>query len=158
MAPHAIAIIGQGSPDSGRAIDDAEECGRLLARRGVTVVTGGLGGVMAAASRGAKSEGGLVVAVLPGIDPGVANPHADVVVCTGSGEGRNLAVVASARAAIAIGGGWGTLSEIGLAKRIGRGLVLLGTWHVGAPDGWDPGDAPLLATSAQDAVEIAVGL
>lgn len=158
VTPRAIAIIGQSSPDRGRAVERAEECGRLLARRGVTVVTGGLGGVMAAASRGAKDEGGLVVAVLPGIDPTDATPHADAVVCTGAGEGRNLAVVASGAAAIAIGGGWGTLSEIGLAQRIGRTVVLLDTWGVEAPPDWEAPSQPILVSSPSAAVETAVGL
>lgn len=157
VTPRAIAIIGQSSAERGRAVEHAEECGRLLARRGITVITGGLGGVMAAASRGAKAEGGLVVAVLPGIDPAAATPDADAVVCTGAGEGRNLAVVASGGAAIAIGGGWGTLSEIGLAQRLGREVVLLDTWGIEPPAGWEAPMEPVVASSPGSAVETAVG-
>jgi uncharacterized protein (TIGR00725 family) len=158
VTPRAIAIIGQGSPDHGPAIEHAEECGRLLAQNGVTVVTGGLGGVMAAASRGARDADGLVVAVLPGIDPTDATTDADAVICTGAGEGRNLAVVASGAVAIAIGGGWGTLSEIGLAQRIGRSVVLLDTWSIEPPTSWTPQTLPLVASSPGQAVEIAIGL
>ena len=107
MAGLAIAVIGQGAPDRGPAVDAAERVGRGLAEAGATVVTGGLGGVMAAASRGARSAGGRVVAVLPGLDRSAANPYADTVVCTGIGEARDLAVVASGDAVIAVGGAWG---------------------------------------------------
>lgn len=152
VSARAIAIIGQSAPETGPAAADAEACGRLLARQGVTVVTGGLGGVMAAASRGAREEGGLVIAVLPGIERDAVRAAADAVVCTGSGEGRNLAVVASGDGAIAIGGGWGTLSEIGLARRIGRPVVMLGTWGVCPPAGWDPGGLPPVAETPEGAV------
>lgn len=154
MPPNAIAIIGQSAPEDGPAIEHAEECGRLLASRGVTVITGGLGGVMAAASRGAKIAGGLVVAVLPGTDPDTAIAPADAVICTGAGEGRNLAVVASGQGAIAIGGGWGTLSEIGLARRIGRRVILLGTWGVTPPPGWEAGGPLEIASAPADAVDL----
>jgi uncharacterized protein (TIGR00725 family) len=103
----------------------AEEVGRLVAEAGITLVTGGLGGVMDAASRGAARAGGLVVAVLPGTEPGDATPGATVVVATGVGHARNLAVAASGEAAIAIGHGYGTLSEIALARTLGRRVVVL---------------------------------
>jgi uncharacterized protein (TIGR00725 family) len=128
-----IAVIGQGAPDAGPAPRVAEECGRLVAEAGATLVTGGLGGVMAAAGRGARGAGGRVVAILPGTDR-AAGREAEVVVCTGVGEARDLAVVASADAVIAVGGGWGTLAEIGLARKVGRPVVLLASWRIETPE------------------------
>lgn len=103
----------------------AEEVGRLLAERGCVVVTGGLDEVMAAAHRGAKAAGGATIAILPGHDPGEADPWADHVVCTGVGHARNLAVAASGDAVVVVGGSWGTLAEIGFAMRLGRPCVIL---------------------------------
>jgi uncharacterized protein (TIGR00725 family) len=136
-----IAVIGQGDPDEGAAPRAAERCGELVAEAGATLVTGGLGGVMAAASRGARGAGGRVVAVLPGTDRSAATPDADLAVCTGVGEARDLVVVASADAVIAVGGGWGTLAEIGLARKVGRPVVLLDSWRLQPPgrDGRLPG-------------------
>ena len=115
-----VSVIG-----SGREWEDAaEEVGRLLAARGCTVVTGGLDEVMAAAHRGAKEAGGTTLAILPGERRADANPWADHVVVTGIGHGRNLAVAASGDAVIAVGGR-GTLSEIALARRLGRRVVAL---------------------------------
>jgi uncharacterized protein (TIGR00725 family) len=99
--------------------------GRLLAGRGCTVVTGGLGEVMAAAARGAKSAGGTTIGILPGESRAEANDWVDHVVITGIGHARNLAVVASGDAVIAVGGSWGTLAEIGFAKRLGRPTVVV---------------------------------
>ena len=140
MPRRAIAVIGQGAPDEGAAADAARAVGRLLAQAGATVVTGGLGGVMAAAGGGARAGGGSVTAILPGTDRAAAH-EADVVVCSGVGEARDLAVVASADAVIAVGGGWGTLAEIGLARKLGRPVVLLESWSIaepGAAAGEDP--------------------
>lgn len=137
MASRVIAVVGQGGPDEGPSAGAARAVGRLLAEAGARVVTGGLGGVMAAAGRGAREGGGHVTAILPGTDRAGAR-EADVVVCSGAGEARDLAVVASADAVIAIGGGWGTLAEIGLARKLGRPVVLLGSWRIeepGAPAG-----------------------
>ena len=117
-----MAVVGSGS---NRAAD-AEEVGRLLALRGCTVVTGGLGEVMAAAHRGAKAAGGTTIAILPGETHADANPWADHVVVTGIGHARNLAVAASGHAVIAVGGSYGTLAEIGFALRLGRTVVQLG--------------------------------
>lgn len=117
-----MSVIGSGA---GR-VAEAEEVGRLLAGRGCTVVTGGLGEVMAAAHRGAKSAGGATVAVLPGETPDDANPWADHVVVTGVGHARNLAVAASGDAVIAVGGSNGTLAEIAFALLLGRPVVQLG--------------------------------
>ncbi len=155
MASRAIAVIGQGSPDEGAAADAAREVGTLLAEAGATVVTGGLGGVMAAAGRGARSAGGRVTAVLPGTERGDAR-EADAVVCSGVGEARNLAVVASADAVIAVGGGWGTLSEIGLARRLGRPVVLLGSWRIAEPGAPEGASACPTAASPAAAVRMAL--
>ena len=103
----------------------AAEVGRLLAERGCTVVTGGLGEVMAAAHRGAKEAGGTTIAILPGESHADANPWADHVVVTGIGHARNLAVAATGHAVVAIGGSYGTLAEIGFAMRLGRPVVVL---------------------------------
>jgi uncharacterized protein (TIGR00725 family) len=124
MAGTQISVIGAGDATR-RQLELAEELGSLLAAAGATVVTGGLGGVMDAASRGARAAGGQVIAVLPGTDPAAATPHATAVVATGVGHGRNLAVAASGDAAVAIGSGWGTLSEIALARKLGRTVVVL---------------------------------
>ena len=121
----------------------AEEVGRLLAERGCTVVTGGLGEVMAAAHRGAKSAGGTTIAILPGEAHTDANPWADHVVVTGIGHARNLAVAASGHAVIAVGGSFGTLAEIAFALRLGRPVVVLGDGPVveGVPRARTPAEA-----------------
>ncbi|MGI9085027.1 MAG: dethiobiotin synthetase [Aeromicrobium sp.] len=116
-----VSVIGSGAQWE----DAAEEIGRLLAERGCTVVTGGLGEVMAAAHRGAKSAGGTTIAILPGERRDEANPWADHVVVTGMGHARNLAVAASGDAIIAVGGAWGTQAEMALAKTLGRVVVAL---------------------------------
>ena len=114
-------MIGSGSEHEGRA----EEVGRLLAKRGCTVVTGGRGEVMAAASRGAKAAGGTTIGILPGEDRTEANQWVDHVVVTGLGHMRNYAVAASGDGVIAVGGRWGTLAEIAYAKLLGRPAVIL---------------------------------
>jgi uncharacterized protein (TIGR00725 family) len=116
-----VSVIGSGADWEAAA----EEIGRLLAERGCTVVTGGLGEVMAAAHRGAKAAGGTTIAILPGERREEANPWADHVVVTGIGHARNLAVAASGDAVIAVGGEWGTLAEIAFARRLGRTVVAL---------------------------------
>jgi uncharacterized protein (TIGR00725 family) len=139
-----VAVIGSGAEHEARA----EEVGRLLAERGATVVTGGLDEVMAAAARGAKSAGGTTIAIVPGESRHEANEWSDHVVATGIGHARNLAVVASGDAVIAVGGSWGTLAEIGFARRLGRVVVVLGP-------GWDlPGVDRV--DSAPEAVELAL--
>jgi uncharacterized protein (TIGR00725 family) len=116
-----IAVIGSGAEHEQRA----EEVGRLLAERGCTVVTGGGGEVMAAAARGAKSVGGTTIAIVPTEVFDDANEWSDHVVVTGIGHARNLAVAASGHGVIAVGGSWGTLAEIGFARRLGRPVVVL---------------------------------
>ena len=137
-------MIGSGAAWDGAA----EEIGRLLAERGCTVVTGGLGEVMAAAHRGAKGAGGTTLAILPGERREEANPWADHVVVTGIGHARNLAVAASGDAVIAVGGSYGTLAEIAFALRLGRRVVAL----EGAPTT----DGVEVASSPAEAVELAL--
>ena len=117
-----IAVIGSGAQWTAQA----EEVGRLLAERGCVVVCGGLGEVMEAAARGAKEAGGTTVGILPGESPRGANPWIDYAVATGTGHARNLAVVASCEAAVAVGGRWGTLAEVAFARLLGRPVVVLG--------------------------------
>jgi len=139
-----VAVIGSGAEHEGRA----EEVGRLLAERGCTVVTGGRGSVMAAAARGAKRAGGTTIGVLPGETRQGVNEWVDHVVVTGVGHARNLAVVASGDAVIAVGGRWGTLAEIGFARVLGRPVVIL-------EPGWELDGLPR-ASSAGEAVEFAL--
>ena len=124
-----VAVVGPGeaSPDELHA---AEEVGAGLAEAGAVVVTGGLGGVMEAASRGARSRRGRTLGILPGDDRDAANGWVEIAVPTGMGELRNGLVVRAADAVVAIGGGHGTLSEVALALKLGRPVVGLGTWEV----------------------------
>jgi uncharacterized protein (TIGR00725 family) len=140
-----VAVIGSGAENEARA----EEVGRLLAQRGCTLVCGGLGEVMAAAARGAKSAGGTTIGIVPGESRASANEWIDHVVATGIGHARNLAVVASGDAVIAVGGRYGTLAEIGLALTLGRRVVVL-------EPGWDV-DGALHAQSPEQAVALALG-
>ena len=155
MPSRIVAVIGQGAPDEGPAAEAARSVGRLLAEAGATVVTGGLGGVMAAAGRGAREGGGRVTAILPGTDRSAAH-EADAVVCSGVGEARDLAVVASADAVIAVGGGWGTLAEIGLARKLGRPVVLLASWGIAEPGAPSGSSACPTAPNPEAAVRMAL--
>ena len=144
-----VSGIGSGAERE----EPAEIVGRLLAERGVTVVTGGLGEVMAAAARGAKSVGGTTIGILPGETRATGNEWLDHVVVTGIGHGRNLAVVASGDAVIAVGGRYGTLAEIGFALTLGRPVVILEPgWEVeGAKRAQTPAEAVEFAlTAARD--------
>ncbi len=124
-----VAVIGAG--DAGSAeLAAAEEVGAGLASAGYIVLSGGLGGVMEAASRGARSELGSTIGILPGDDPGDANGWVELAIPTGMGEARNALVIAAAQACVAVGGGYGTLSEIAIALRSGKPTVGLGTWDV----------------------------
>jgi uncharacterized protein (TIGR00725 family) len=140
-----MSVIGAGQCDA-RTAEMAERVGYELARRGWGVVCGGLGGVMEAACRGARRAGGLTVGILPGDEPGAANPYVDVVIPTGMGEMRNALVVRAGEAAIAVAGEYGTLSEIALALRMGKPVVGLHTWTLlkdGVPDaGIIPAESP----------------
>ncbi len=124
-----VAVIGSASCDETVAAL-ARELGREIARRGAVLVCGGRGGVMEAACQGAKAEGGTTVGILPGIDRREANLYVDIPIATGLGEARNAVVVRTADAVVAVSGGYGTLSEIGLALKMGRPVVGLGTWEL----------------------------
>ena len=155
--PRQIAVTGKGAPDEELA-RLAEEAGRRLAEADAIVVCGGLGGVMEAAARGAHGVGGEVIGILPGEDPGEANPHVTHVVATGIGDARNLAVVASADAVIAIGGEWGTLAEMAFARRLGRPVVALRSWQVSGDGTMAGGPGIEVASSAAEAAELALAL
>jgi uncharacterized protein (TIGR00725 family) len=124
-----VAVCG-ASDATPSQLDAAREVGRLLARSGAVVINGGYGGVSGAASEGAAGEGGTVVGLLAEDDREGANPHLTVSIPTGLGQGRNLLIVTAAESVIAIGQGWGTLSEIALARRLGRSVFALDTWDV----------------------------
>ena len=117
-----VAVVG-GSDCTPQEAEWAKAVGRLIAERGAVLVCGGLGGVMEAAARGAKDAGGLTIGILPGNDAAEANASIDVALATGMGEMRNALIVRAAQALIAIGGGWGTLSEIALARRTDTPVV-----------------------------------
>jgi len=124
LRPPRIAVCGGSSPDA-EEMREAEAAGRAIARAGAILVCGGLGGVMAAACRGASDEGGTTIGVLPGRDPAAANPWVGVPLATGMGDARNALVVSFADAVVAVGGAWGTLSEVALARVLERPVVLL---------------------------------
>lgn len=126
-------MVGPGDASAAqRAV--AEEVGRLLAEAGAIVVTGGHGGVMEAASKGACEVGGTTVGILPGLDRRDANPWVTVAVPTGMGEARNALVVRAADALVAIGGAWGTLSEIAFARKVGKPVVGIESWELDGVD------------------------
>ncbi len=128
-----VAVIGPSN--SGAHLDAlAYEAGKLLGQAGWLVYTGGLGGVMEAALKGAREAGALTVGVLPGADASEANPHVAVPLATGMGEARNIILIRSVDAVLAIGKGYGTLSEIGFTLRVGKPLVLLESWDGLGPD------------------------
>ena len=129
MPPRYVAVCG-ASEATPSQLDAAREVGKLLARHGAIVINGGYAGVSGAASEGAAGEGGTVVGILPEENREGANPHLTISLPTGLGQARNLLNVMAAESVIAIGGGWGTLSEIALARRLGRSVFALDTWQV----------------------------
>jgi uncharacterized protein (TIGR00725 family) len=141
-----VAVIGTGEGPAD-LLARAEAVGRGLAEGGALVVCGGLGGVMEAACRGAREAGGLTVGLLPGDDRSAANPWVAVAIPTGLGELRNGLVIRAADAVVAVGGAFGTLSEIALALKRGTPVIGLGTWELDAPiiRAADPGEAVTLA-------------
>ena len=147
-------MIGASTCDAATAAL-AEEVGRLVAGAGAVLVCGGLGGVMEAACRGTKEAGGVTVGILPGLERSEGNPYLDYSVVTGTGHARNLAVAASGDTVIAVGGEFGTLSEIGHACKVGRPVVLLSSWDIrkdgGVPEGITVASAP------EEAVRLALG-
>lgn len=152
--PH-IAVVGAGACDEALALQ-AEQVGRRLAEGGAIVVCGGLGGVMEAACRGAKEAGGITVGLLPGGDRQGANPYLDLALPTAMGEGRNVLVVRAADALVAVGGEFGTLSEIALGLKLGKPVVGLGTWELARAGA--PVDAIHRAKDADEAAALALRL
>ena len=150
-----IAVIGGGSCSQEEA-RLAEEVGRQLAGQGATLICGGLGGVMEAACKGASAEGGTTIGVLPGDDRHSANPHVQIPIVTGLGYARNVTVVKSARAVIAVGGSYGTLSEISHALQSSVPVIGLGTWSISRRGQEDK--AIISAQSPAEAVEKALKL
>ncbi len=144
-----IGVIGAGDATD-YEYETALETGREIARRKFTLLCGGMGGVMEAACRGAKSEGGLTLGIIPGENKNEANPYVDIPVITGMGHGRNIIVVRSSDAIIAIGGSFGTLSEIAFALRLGIPIVGIRTWDVSSDI--------KQAENPREAVEMAAGL
>src|SRR5215469_6009513 len=141
-----VAVCGASDPDPEQR-ELAREVGRRLAEAGAVVLCGGLGGVMEAAAEGASSAGGTVLGILPGADRTAGNPHLTYAIATGLGEARNAVLTSAADAVIAVGGSWGTLSEIGLARRRRRPVVALASWELeGIP----------IAVSAEEAVRAAL--
>ena len=130
MAEVYVAVVGASDPRP-EDLEHAEAAGRRLAELGAIVITGGRGGVMEAASRGAKEAGGLVVGILPGFDRSDANPYLDVALPTGLGEMRNGLIARAAQAVVAIGGAWGTLAEIAFARAAGTPVFGVGSWELG---------------------------
>jgi uncharacterized protein (TIGR00725 family) len=145
-APY-VAVVGSGSV-TGELYELAREVGRLVAESGGTVVCGGLAGVMEAAARGATEAGGTAIGVLPDEDRGRASPHLSYSVPTGMGHARNLTVVCSGDVVVAVGGEYGTLSEIGLARKVGRPVIALESWEL-------PGHVTV-TSSPEEAVEAAL--
>lgn len=141
-----VAVVGSGEA-IGELYEKARRVGWLVAERGGTVVCGGLSGVMEAAARGATEAGGVSIGILPDEDRGRANPYLSYSIATGTGHARNLAVVCSGDVVIAVGGEYGTLSEIGLARKVGRPVVALESWDL-------PGHVTV-ASSPEEAVKAA---
>lgn len=150
-----IAVIGSGQA-VGEEVALAEAVGREIARSGYILVCGGLGGVMEAACRGAREQGGLTVGILPGASAAEGNLWVEVPIATGMGEARNVIVVTAADAVIAVGGGYGTLSEIGHALKLGRPVVGLRTWDLSK--GRVCSEDVAVAASPEEAVALAVAL
>jgi len=150
-----VAVIG-GAQASTSDIKLAEEVGALLAKKGLALVCGGLGGVMEAACKGAVTEGGITVGILPGENRSSANPYVQLPIVTGIGIARNLAVVKSAQVVIAVGGSYGTLSEIAFARQSGIPVIGLNTWNISKNGRED--DTIIRADTASDAVDKAVNL
>ncbi len=142
MQQKIISVIGAGDAD-GKTLQTAEDVGKLIAKRKAILFCGGLGGVMEAAAKGAKSEGGITVGILPQSHREDANPYIDIPVATGFGEGRNVIIIRSADALIAVGGEYGTLSEIALGLKTGKPVIGINTWDI---------KGIIKADSAEDAI------
>jgi uncharacterized protein (TIGR00725 family) len=141
-----VAVVGSGVA-TGELYEQARKVGRLVAERDGIVVCGGLSGVMEAVARGAAEAGGAAIGILPDEDRKRANEYLTYSITTGTGHARNLVVVCSGDVVIALGGEYGTLSEIGLARKVGRAVISLGSW--------DLGEHVILASSPEEAVDAA---
>lgn len=150
-----VAVIGSGDANEDE-MELAERVGSEVARQGAVLVCGGLSGVMEAACRGAKAQGGTTIGILPGTDRNAANAYIDVAVATGIGEARNTIVVTCADAVIAVGGEFGTLSEIALALRAHKPVVGLATWELYRRG--EPVDGVVSADDPAEAVALALTL
>jgi uncharacterized protein (TIGR00725 family) len=150
-----VAVCGAGEPTAEEAAW-AEEIGRAVARAGAVLVCGGLGGVMDAAARGVESAGGTSIGILPGSGRDAASEHLTVAIATGLGEARNALVVRAADVVIAVGGEFGTLSEIALAVKMGIPVVGLGTWELSKAG--RAAEAIVRAANPEEAVAVAMGL
>lgn len=128
--PYRYVAVCGASEATDSQLAAAREVGRLLAEAGAVVINGGLGGVSGAASEGAAKAGGTVVGILPDTDRQAANAHVTISIPTGMGQARNVIIVTAAESVIAIGEGWGTLSEIAVARRLGRPVYVLDSWSV----------------------------
>jgi len=148
-----IAVFGAGNPND-REAKLAYEVGRHIARRDAILVCGGLGGCMEQAAKGAKDESGLTIGIIPVYEKSAANVFVDIVIPTGLGSARNTLVASTADAAIAVGGKTGTLSEIGLARKMGKPVITLESWEF---DGeWKNTAGLIKADTPGEAVEIAI--
>ena len=150
-----IAVIGSGKAIP-KEIELAEIVGREIAKRGAILICGGMGGVMEAACRGARLENGITIGILPGDKRDMANPYVQITIVTGLGQGRNVIVVKSAQAVIAVGGSYGTLSEIGHALQNGIPVVGLRTWSISKEN--NQVSDILVVDSPVEAVDIALSL
>ena len=151
-----IAVIGNYDPPP-HVYALAEAVGKELARRGITVVCGGLTGVMEAVCKGAKSEGGTTIGILPSGSPHTANEYVDIPIATNMGYARNVAVVSTGQAAIAVGGAFGTLSEIAYALSYGIPVVSLNSWPLTVRgDGQPVGENYIIASDPADAADKAI--
>ncbi len=151
-----IAVIGAGECTAEEA-QTAEAVGRELARRGAILVCGGLTGVMEAACKGASAGGGMTVGILPGDSRQAANPYVQIPVVTGIGYARNVAVVKSGQAVIAIGGSYGTLTEIAYARQSKIPVIGLNTWSL-CRNGQAEADSIIEARNPAEAVTKALEL
>ena len=154
MPPLYVSVIGASHcTDEQAAL--AEELGELLAARGCAVVCGGRDGVMEAVARGVRRRGGVTIGILPDADRHRAAPDLTYSICSAMGHARNLSVVASGDVVIALGGAWGTLSEIALARSVGRPVILLGSWTMAPPEGGEL-DGVQRASTPGEAVDLAL--
>lgn len=149
-----VAVIGPSDCTSAERAD-AFKIGAMLAARGSVLICGGGSGVMEAASQGAHSENGVVIGVLPGNDHAAGNPYLTYAIATGLGEARNAIIARTADVLIAVGGEYGTLSEIALAMKMSKKVILLSSWSLQPAR---PAEKmPLIAHSAAEAVKLSVG-